>query len=72
MAALARGESLEKAADLAGIGTTTLYRWLALSRAGDARFARLADAVDAVHRGSVNGQMVERLLSGASRRRIWG
>ena len=71
MAALARGVSLEKAADLAGIGTTTLYRWLALSRAGDARFARLADAVDAVHRGSVNAQMVGHLLGGAARRNIW-
>jgi hypothetical protein len=58
VAALARGESLEKAADAAGIGVTTLYRWLALSRAGDARFARLADAVDGVRNGSVNSRMV--------------
>jgi hypothetical protein len=35
MSALARGESLEQAVDAAGIGTTTLYRWLALSRTGE-------------------------------------
>ena len=72
MVALPRGESLEKAADLAGIGTTTLYRWLALSRAGDARFAKLAEAVDAVYRGSVNGRMFGDLFSKAALRRIWG
>jgi hypothetical protein len=72
MAALARGESLEKAADAAGIGATTLYRWLALSRAGDARSARLAEAVDAVHGGSVNAQMTDQFLSKAARRGIWG
>jgi hypothetical protein len=71
MAALARGETLEKAADAAGIGTTTLYRWLALSRAGDARFAKLADAVDDVHRGSVTWHTVDHLLGGAARRKIW-
>jgi DNA-binding phage protein len=71
MAALARGGSLEEAADAAGIGTTTLYRWLALSRAGDPRFARLAEAVDAVHRGSVNGRMFGALLGKAALRKIW-
>jgi hypothetical protein len=39
MATLARGQSLADAADTTGIGTMTLYRWLALSRAGDARNA---------------------------------
>ena len=71
MAALARGVSLEEAADAAGIGTTTLYRWMALSRAGDARFASLADAVDAVHRASLDGRMVGSLLSAAARRKLW-
>jgi hypothetical protein len=65
MAALTRGESLEKAADAAGIGTTTLYRWLALSRAGDARYARLADAVAGVSNGSVNSRMVRDHFGGA-------
>ena len=71
MGALARGESIEEAAEAAGIGTTTLYRWLAASRAGDTRFAALADAVDAVHRGSVGGNRFDRLLSGAARRKLW-
>jgi hypothetical protein len=70
MATLARGGSLEKAADAAGIGTTTLYRWLALSRAGDARFAALADAVEGVREGSVNGQMVDHIF-GKSMRNLW-
>jgi hypothetical protein len=65
MAALARGESLEEAADAAGIGATTLYRWLALSRAGDARFARLADAVEGARNGSVNSRMVRDHFGGA-------
>jgi hypothetical protein len=71
MAALARGESLGEGADAAGIGTTTLYRWLALSRAGDARFVRLAETVDAVHRASVDGRMAGRLLLKAARRKLW-
>jgi hypothetical protein len=71
MAALARGKSLEEAADAAGIGTTTLYRWLTLSRVGDARFATLADAVGAVHRAAENGQMTGDLFSKAVRQRIW-
>jgi hypothetical protein len=71
MAALARGESLEKAADAAGIGTTTLYWWLALSRAGDARFASLADAVEEVRRGSVTGQMLDHFLGKPPLRYLW-
>src|SRR5262245_44043723 len=38
MVALARGEILDAAADAAGIGTTTPYRWLAPDRPGDAGF----------------------------------
>ena len=66
-----RGGSLEEAALAAGIGTTTLYRWLALSRAGDARFARLAETVDAFHRGSVNVRVFGDIFKGAARRNIW-
>jgi hypothetical protein len=42
VAALARGWSLDNAARAAGIGHSTLYRWLSLGRAGDARFTALA------------------------------
>jgi hypothetical protein len=68
MAALARGGNLCEAA--AAIGKATLYRWIALSRAGNARFVALADAVDTVHRGSVN-RLVDHLLAQADRRNLW-
>ena len=41
---LARGARVERAARDAGVGVATAYRWLALSRAGDPRYAALADA----------------------------
>jgi hypothetical protein len=68
MAALARGGSLDEAA--AAIGKATLYRWIALSRAGNARFAALADAVDslaAAHQGSLS-RILDQLLAKAARR----
>jgi hypothetical protein len=67
MAALARGGSLDEAAAAAAIGKATLYRWLALSRGGDARFAALADAVDSLHHGSLS-QIIDQLLSKATPR----
>jgi len=45
--ALCQGESLEAAARVAGIGISTLYRWLELGRRGDPRFSPLAAAVPA-------------------------
>jgi len=45
VAELARGGSLEAAAKSAGVGLSTLYRWLELGRRGDPRFAPLAEAV---------------------------
>jgi hypothetical protein len=65
-AALARGGSLDEAAAAAAVGKATLYRWIALSRAGNARFAALADAVDALHRGSLS-QIIDQLLAKAAR-----
>lgn len=62
VAALTRGESLETAAGRAGLGATTLYRWIALSRAGDPRYAELAEAVEGVRFGVVSNQMVDHLL----------
>ncbi len=43
--ALCRGGSLEAAARVAGIGPSSLYRWLERGRRGDPRFAPLAAAV---------------------------
>ena len=43
--ALCQGESLEAAAKSAGIGVSTLYRWLERGRRGDPRFSPLAEAV---------------------------
>jgi hypothetical protein len=42
VAALARGGTLDHAARAAGIGHSTLYRWIAQGHAGDAWFAALA------------------------------
>jgi transposase-like protein len=47
VAELCRGGSLEAAAKSAGIGVSTLYRWLELGRRGDPRFSPLATAVPA-------------------------
>ena len=44
---LCRGGSLEAAAKSAGIGVSTLYRWLERGRRGDPRFLPLAAAVPA-------------------------
>jgi hypothetical protein len=44
-AALLAGEPFEAAARAAGIGASTLYRWQAKARAGDARFGPLAALV---------------------------
>jgi DNA-binding phage protein len=41
-AALGRGQSIEAAAATAGIGISSIYRWVALGRSGDPRFATLA------------------------------
>jgi hypothetical protein len=57
-AALTQGKSIEDAAEAAVIGTSTLYRWLALSRAGDPRFLMLADAVSQARRAGWNGRLV--------------
>ena len=43
--AMLDGEPLEVAARAAGIGSGTLYRWMALARAGDPRFGPLAALV---------------------------
>jgi hypothetical protein len=51
VAALARGGTLDRAARAAGIGHSTLYRWLSLGRAGDARFAALAELLKARSKG---------------------
>ena len=40
--ALGAGQSLEVAADSAGVGKSSVYRWAARGRGGDPRFATLA------------------------------
>ena len=67
LGSLARGGSLDEAAAAAAIGKATLYRWIALSRAGNARFAALADAVDSLHQGSLS-QIIGQLLAKATPR----
>jgi hypothetical protein len=46
-----QGEPLEDAARRAGIGPSTLWRWLAAGRAGDPRFVALVEALDQTRRG---------------------
>jgi hypothetical protein len=41
-AAIGQRHSITQAARTAGVGTSSVYRWLALGRAGDARFSALA------------------------------
>jgi hypothetical protein len=45
-AALGRGQSIETAAGTAGVGISSAYRWVALGRSGDPRFATLAALAD--------------------------
>lgn len=45
VSALCRGENLEAAARSAGVGPSTVYRWLSLANKGDSRYAALVDAV---------------------------
>jgi hypothetical protein len=40
--ALGAGQSVEVAAQSAGVGTSSAYRWIARGRSGDPRFATLA------------------------------
>jgi hypothetical protein len=49
---VSQGEPLEDAARMAGIGTTTLWRWLVAGRAGDPRFTTLVEAINRAGRGS--------------------
>lgn len=43
---IGRGDSYEEAARAAGVGVSSVYRWLALGRSGNCRFAELAEAVE--------------------------
>lgn len=44
--ALANGVTVETAAEIAGIGQSTLYNWLKLGREGVAKYKPFADAVE--------------------------
>ena len=45
-ATLKRGVKIKDAAGAAGVSTPSLYRWLALGRTGDRRYAVLANVVE--------------------------
>jgi hypothetical protein len=49
-AALGDGEPLDGAAKAAGIGISTLYRWLSRARSGDPRYGPLAGLVGQARR----------------------
>jgi len=63
---LARGGSLEAAARSAGVGLSTVYRWLALGRRGDPRFSPM---VGAVAQSSAAGKTVQMVAK--SRSPLW-
>ena len=52
VADIASGLSRERAAREAGVGASTLYRWLHNGRAGDPRFTPLVDAVRGAEEGA--------------------
>jgi hypothetical protein len=66
-----RGEPLEDAARLAGIGPTTLGRWRAAGRAGDPRFVALVEAIDSARSG-IEGGLRRRRPSARTRAQISG
>ena len=45
-ASLGRGQSVVDSARYAGVSAPTLYRWLALGRAGDPRYLALVNGVE--------------------------
>jgi hypothetical protein len=61
--ALIAGESFEAAAHAAGIGQSTLYRWLAKARAGDPRFGPLADVVRQARHAGQHGSAFSSLAA---------
>jgi len=64
--ALCQGESLEAAAKSAGVGLSTLYRWLELGRRGDPRFSPMVGAVAQSSAAGKTVRMVEK-----SRSSLW-
>ena len=63
-----RGDSLEDVARAAGIGPSTLYRWLALGRRGAPTFSALADAVREARSAAGHGSTLARLAMAMLRR----
>jgi transposase-like protein len=61
VAGVARGLSRDEAARAAGVGPSTLYRWMARARSGDSRFAPLLDALAAA-RSKADFRALDRLF----------
>jgi transposase len=67
---IAQGKSLEEAAWTAGVGQSTVYRWVALGREGDPRFDGLAEAVREARSAAGTSRAVVSLLGGRFGRRF--
>lgn len=61
VADVAGGRSRDEAARAAGVGPSTLYRWLQRGRAGDPRFASLARAIWGAENGAKFGEVLARM-----------
>lgn len=56
VADISEGRTRDNAAEAAGVGASTLYRWLQRGRAGDPRYADLARAIQGAQNGSRFGR----------------
>lgn len=67
VAEIASGTPRDEAARSAGVGASTLYRWLQRGRSGDARFVPLVRAVQ----GAANGSASTYALAEIWLRKTW-
>jgi hypothetical protein len=63
---LLNGETTESAARAAGVGPSTLYRWMAASKAGDPRFGPINAVFDqAKELGPLSAVFLQKLIKAA-------
>jgi hypothetical protein len=66
---ICQGKSIEEATWSAGVGQSTVYRWMALGRNGDPRFEGLAEALKEAHSAAGSSKaLISLALSRCGRR----